>query len=282
MQRMKRSFDVEVEEEISFDSLIKNKDLLNGLAHCGYDKPSPIQLRAIPLGRLGIDLIAQAKSGTGKTVVFGVIILEAINVNNKHPQALIVVPTREIAIQIRDVIRHIGQCIRGLKCEAVIGGLSGLEDTQKIAGSQVIVATPGRLMALMNEKRIITRHISLFVLDEADKMMSTTFLPQIQFINSQLPANKQCISFSATFNDDLLDSLSKFMKTPKTIRLIQGVPTLNEVQQYYSQVKVEGDVSQTQIYRAKFEAAADILGKIPFYQCMIFVNSLTRYCSFTS
>lgn len=227
---MKRSHDVHIDEHVEFDSLLQNKQLLNGLKQSGYERPSPIQLKAIPLGRLGMDLIAQAKSGTGKTVVFGVITLESINIKLESPQAMIVAPTREIAIQIRDVLRNLGQSMHGLRCEAFIGGLSMAADCQHLIGCHVIVGTPGRLMALLDEKKIMTARIKLVVLDEADKLMSNTFLPQIAYIFDKLKQHKvfhQTITFSATFTDDLLLSLSKFVKSPQTIRLTDGVPTLN-------------------------------------------------------
>lgn len=226
---MKRSHDVYIDEQVEFDSLLQNKLLLEGLKQSGYERPSPIQLKAIPLGRLGMDLIAQAKSGTGKTVVFGVITLESIQVNLTLPQAMIVAPTREIAIQIRDVIRNLGQAMNGLVCEAFIGGLSRAVDYQHLMKCHVIVGTPGRLMALLDEKRIPTSHLKLVVLDEADKLMSSTFQPQISYIFNKLKHHKvfhQTIAFSATFTDDLLLSLSRFLKSPQTIRLTEGVPTL--------------------------------------------------------
>lgn len=282
---MKRSHDVEIEEKVEFDSLIQNKQLLNGLKLSGYERPSPIQLKAIPLGRLGMDLIAQAKSGTGKTVVFGVITLEAINTSVKQPQAMIVAPTREIAVQIRDVVRNLGQSMQ-VKCEAFIGGLSMEADCQNLIGCQVIVGTPGRLIALLDENKITTTYMKLVVLDEADKLMSDTFLPQIEFIFKKLKKSSphhQTVTFSATFTDSLLGSLSKFLKSPQTIRLTEGVPVLNEVQQYYVQMKEgEAPTSKLSMYKAKFEMVEQLLGKVPFYQCMIFVNSLHRSMELSS
>lgn len=226
---MKRSHDVEIDEKIEFDSLIQNNQLLVGLKQSGYEQPSPIQLKAIPLGRLGIDLIAQAKSGTGKTVVFGVITLESIQPHIHFPQAMIIAPTREIAVQIRDVIRNLGQGMN-MKCEAFIGGLSMGADVQNLIGCQIIVGTPGRLMALLDEKKITTTYLKLVVLDEADKLLSDHFLPQLTWIYNKLKQQKvfhQSITFSATFTDELLALLSKFLKSPQIVRLTDGVPTLN-------------------------------------------------------
>ncbi|KAI7868849.1 P-loop containing nucleoside triphosphate hydrolase protein [Spinellus fusiger] len=261
-----RSLDVLIDQDIDFSTLVQNKHLLSGLEHSGYASPSPIQLQAIPLGRLGVDLVAQAKSGTGKTVVFGVISLEAIQVVERVPQALIVAPTREIAIQIRDVVRNLGKSMEGLQCEAVIGGLSTQGDEQKVKYSQIVVGTPGKLMALLDAKRINTHSIKLLVLDEADKLMSDTFRPQINYIFRKLPVTKQCVAFSATFTEELLSALGTMMNSPQIVRLTETVPTLQENEA----------MAALQVYEAKFEAAADVLGKIPFYQCMIFVNSVPR------
>ena len=226
--KMKRSYDVAIDENVEFSSLVQNKQLLDGLSKSGYQKPSPIQLKAIPLGRLGIDLIAQAKSGTGKTVVFGVITLESINIKIKHPQAMLIAPTREIAVQIRDVIRNLGQSM-SIQCEAFIGGLSAETDTRNLHGCHILVGTPGRLMSLLDQQRISTTHIKLVVLDEADKLMSETFMPQISFISKKLKSTHQTIAFSATFTDELMVLLNQFLKTPQVVQLIDGVPVLHGV-----------------------------------------------------
>jgi ATP-dependent RNA helicase DDX20 len=223
---MKRSHDVDIEEKVEFNSLIQNEQLLFGLKKSGYETPSPIQLKAIPLGRLGIDLIAQAKSGTGKTVVFGVITLETINANLKKPQAILIAPTREIVVQIRDVIRNLAQFMKNIKCEAFIGGLSLESDYQNLMDCQILVCTPGRLISLLRENKLSAQYIKLIVFDEADKLMSDTFLPQIDFIHKKVVNMHQTIAFSATFTKELLSSLSNYLKSPQTIQLTEGVPVL--------------------------------------------------------
>ncbi|EPB89423.1 hypothetical protein HMPREF1544_03792 [Mucor circinelloides 1006PhL] len=274
---MKRSRDVEIEEKVEFDSLLQNKQLLQGLKQSGYERPSPVQLKAIPMGRLGVDMIAQAKSGTGKTVVFGVITLEAINLAISQPQAMIIAPTREIAVQIRDVVRNLGRFMPCLQCHAFIGGISMQTDAQHANSSHIVVGTPGRLMALLESKRLSTTYMKLVVLDEADKLMSETFYPQIDYIFSKLKSTVfQVVAFSATFTEELLKLLSKFLKDPQTVRLTDGVPTLNEVQQYYINTSTSDHESNLQRYKQKFQAVEKILGQVPFYQGMIFVNSLPR------
>ncbi|KAL7309487.1 hypothetical protein PS15m_010361 [Mucor circinelloides] len=257
---MKRSRDVEIEEKVEFDSLLQNKQLLQGLKQSGYERPSPVQLKAIPMGRLGVDMIAQAKSGTGKTVVFGVITLEAINLAISQPQAMIIAPTREIAVQIRDVVRNLGRFMPSLQCHAFIGGISMQTDAQHANSSHIVVGTPGRLMALLESKRLSTTYMKLVVLDEADKLMSETFYPQIDYIFSKLKSTVfQVVAFSATFTEELLKLLSKFLKDPQTVRLTDGVPTLNEVQQYYINTSTSDNESNLQRYKQKFQAVEKIL-----------------------
>lgn len=225
---MKRSRDVAIEEKVEFDSLLQNKELLQGLKQFGYERPSPVQLKAIPMGRLGVDMIAQAKSGTGKTVVFGVITLEAINIAIAQPQAMVIAPTREIAIQIRNVIRNLASFMPGLQCHAFIGGLAMQIDAKHANHCHIIVGTPGRLMSLLESKKLSTTFLKLVVLDEADRLMSDTFYPQIDYIFSKMKSTVfQVVAFSATFTDTLLKLLSKFLNNPQTVRLTDGVPVLN-------------------------------------------------------
>ncbi|KAI8084560.1 P-loop containing nucleoside triphosphate hydrolase protein [Halteromyces radiatus] len=265
----KRSKDVRIDQDVDFSTLIQNPLILKGLSASGYARPSPIQLQAIPLGRLGVDMIAQAKSGTGKTVVFAVIALEAIQLSITSPQALIIAPTREIAIQIKDVVQHLGQYIPQFNCEALIGGLSVQGDIKRLQHCQVVVGTPGRLMALLESKKLSTKTIKLLVMDEADKLMSDTFRQQIKYIYQKLSINKQVVAFSATFTDELLASLNDFVKEPHIVKLTHDLPTLEDSN--------TNDFYQTiQIYKDKFETTAELLSKVDFYQCMIFVNSFPR------
>ena len=136
-----------------FKALMLSESVLEGLAEAGYVKPSPVQARAIPLGKFGADLIVQAKSGTGKTCMFSVIVLEALQLSHAAEQALVVSPTRELAHQTRDVIRSIGARLPKLGCEAFVGGIATEEDVALLSSTSkpchVVVGTPGRLRALI-------------------------------------------------------------------------------------------------------------------------------------
>eukprot|EP01102_Stenamoeba_stenopodia_P017166 TRINITY_DN6112_c0_g1_i5.p1 TRINITY_DN6112_c0_g1~~TRINITY_DN6112_c0_g1_i5.p1 ORF type:complete len:584 (+),score=157.59 TRINITY_DN6112_c0_g1_i5:1-1752(+) len=173
-QNRKRTKDVVVSDEVKFSELMLNPDVLRGLTEAGYEKPSPIQLKAIPLGRFGVDLLAQAKSGTGKTCVFGVIALESANpkADPGEVQVVILAPTREIAVQTSEVIREIGKYVYGVGVYTCIGGLPLSTDIQNLKSShcQIVVGTPGRIQQLIAAKALRTDGVVLFVLDEADKL----------------------------------------------------------------------------------------------------------------
>lgn len=138
-----RSEDVQQQEEVAFSQLTLSKHVLTGLHKCGFVKASPIQLKAIPLGLCGFDMVVQAKSGTGKTCVFSVLALETVDVSKNAVQVLVVAPTREIAVQSCDTLRCLGCALPGLGCYAFIGGLPVKEDLAKLVGCHIAVATLG-------------------------------------------------------------------------------------------------------------------------------------------
>jgi superfamily II DNA/RNA helicase len=181
-----RTRDVESDETsiISFDQMYLSKQVLAGLKSAGFLKPSPIQLKAIPLGKLGLDLIVQAKSGTGKTCVFSVISLEHILASNsKALQVLILAPTREVAIQITDVIKSISTHSNStVKANAFIGGQLVKQDKSKLKSTncQIAVGTPGRILHLISSDILVTSNIRLLILDEADKLLAPEFQESIK------------------------------------------------------------------------------------------------------
>jgi len=205
-----RTADVIAEDATDFDELLLPPTILRGLKEAGFVKPSPVQMSAIPLVRLGFDIIAQAKSGTGKTCVFAVGSLEAIQPSHAHAQCLILAPTREIALQIRDVIVEIGKyldgmmgnfehhfIVIGMKCHAFIGGLPEKNDLVKLQHCQIVVGTPGislmicniidvastgRVKALLGSGALKPDGIRLLVLDEADSLLSPSFQNDVLYV----------------------------------------------------------------------------------------------------
>ncbi|GFV86578.1 probable ATP-dependent RNA helicase DDX20 [Trichonephila clavipes] len=169
-----RSSDVIIQEKADFSSFLLSEKVLIGLEKAGFKYPSPIQLEAIPIGRICKDLIVQAKSGTGKTLVFTIIALEML-LETKCLQVLILAPTREIAVQICDVIKAVGSEFKKLKCNSFIGGLPVSQDQDVAKNCQIAVGTPGRIKQLISLKILKTKAIRLFVIDEADELLQPHF-----------------------------------------------------------------------------------------------------------
>ena len=211
-----------VEDVLSFEDLGLPDPIQRGLADAGFKHPSPIQVRAIPLGRFGVDMIAQAKSGTGKTVVFAVVALEMVIPNDPGAQALIIAPTREIALQSRDVCRTLGAYVKGVRTNAFVGGTSMRNDISLAAKSQVACGTPGRLVGLLLCEALVADRVRLLVLDEADKLCHDDgFEEQLRYLLTSLPERKQTLAFSATYPAPLLKTLQASMRSPITVSLLR-------------------------------------------------------------
>ncbi len=206
--------------------------MLKGLNDAGFHRPSPIQLRAIPLGRFGTDLVAQAKSGTGKTCVFAVIILEQVKLDLDATQALVLCPTREIAIQACHVINTIGKYLSGLQCFAFVGGLSKAHDTKHAKVAHVACGTPGRVKDLIESSHILAKSIRLAVLDEADQMLDDHFQAQVASILFKLPARRQTLMLSATFSPGVMSAAEKFLRQPQFVMLKGDQVSLHGVKQF--------------------------------------------------
>ena len=180
-----------------------------------------LQARAIPIGRFGADLITQAKSGTGKTCMFAVIVLDTLKLDFRTPQAAIISPTRELAHQTRDVVRGIGTFMAGLGCEAFVGGMSTSDDvtllTRPGACCHVVTGTPGRLRALIEMGALAVEGLRQLVLDEADVLLSDDFRPQIDVLFGILPLRKQVMAVSATYSKELLALVRGYMREPQEV-----------------------------------------------------------------
>ncbi|XP_071784102.1 uncharacterized protein [Asterias amurensis] len=259
---------------IDFASLLLSGDVLKGLSLAGFERPSPIQLKAIPIGRCGLDLIVQAKAGTGKTCVFSVIILESLDLQCGNVQALVLTPTREIATQVQGVIQAIGGCLQGLRCHTFIGGTLFGPDRQKLKKCHVAVGTPGRVKQLIEYDAMPTDGIRLFVLDEADKLLDEKFQDQINWIYNRLPVSKQMLALSATYPEALAKSLTTYMRDPTFVRLNPRNLALKGIKQFYKVVPGHG------LYHKAFEIKVNhllqLLTQMSFSQCLVFSNLSSR------
>jgi len=254
----------EVEIIDNFDSMGLKDDLLRGIYAYGFEKPSAIQQRAIvPLSK-SVDLIAQAQSGTGKTATFTIGILQQIDVSKPECQGLILAPTRELAQQIHKVCSALGEYL-GVKCHPCIGGTRVIDDIQELnKGVHVVVGTPGRVYDMLCRKALNAQSIRVFILDEADEMLSRGFKDQIYDIFTALPANAQVGLFSATMPTEALEITQKFMNKPTRILVKRDELTLEGIKQFYINVDKE---------EWKFETLCDLYDTLNITQAVIFCNT---------
>ncbi|CAL7935211.1 unnamed protein product [Xylocopa violacea] len=274
INKKSRTEDIKIQEDVTFFQMGFSQAILDGLSACGFQRPSPIQLEAIPLGRCGFDLIVRAKSGTGKTLVFCIIALEMIDVRVSSVQVLILAPTREIAVQIAQVFSCIGCEIEGLKVELFIGGTAIDRDKKKSSNCHVAVGAPGRIKHLIDKGFLKVDHVRLFVLDEADKLMEISFQKDINYIFSKLPLSKQVIASSATYPGDLEMFLQTYMCSPVPVSSDNNEPILIGLRQFVTIVPSHPNaMKQVQI---KVDELTKIFSNIPFKQSLVFSNYQSR------
>ncbi|KAL6081449.1 hypothetical protein STEG23_030021 [Scotinomys teguina] len=270
-----RTGDVVLAEPADFESLLLSRPVLEGLRAAGFERPSPVQLKAIPLGRCGLDLIVQAKSGTGKTCVFSTIALDSLILENCSTQILILAPTREIAVQIHSVVTAIGIKMEGLECHVFIGGTPLSQDKTRLKKCHIAVGSPGRIKQLIELEYLNPGSIRLFILDEADKLLEEgSFQEQINWIYSSLPASKQMLAVSATYPEFLANALTRYMRDPTFVRLNPSDPSLIGLKQYYQ--VVNSYPLAHKVFEEKTQHLQELFSRIPFNQALVFSNLHSR------
>lgn len=222
--------------KITFESLSLSEQTLQALKAMGFEEPTPIQAAAIPELLTGIDLIGQAKTGTGKTAAFALPILEKIDTTQRTTQALVMCPTRELALQVCEQVQKLGQ-YKKLNVVAIYGGEQiERQFTQLKKGAHVIVGTPGRLLDHLERGTLSLDNIQTVVLDEADEMLDMGFLDDIESIIEQTPTTRQTVLFSATMSSRIKDMARKFQKNPKMVSIQTETVTSNTIEECYYQV----------------------------------------------
>lgn len=212
----------------------------------------------------GRDVLAQAQSGTGKTATFTISALQRIDVEEKATQALILAPTRELALQIQKVVLAIGLHLN-VSVHASIGGTNVSTDIEAFkSGTQVVVGTPGRVLDMIERRYFKTDKVKMFILDEADEMLSSGFKEQIYNIFTLLPETTQVVLLSATMPSDVLEVTTKFMRNPVRILVKKDELTLEGIKQYYINVEEE---------QFKFDCLCDLYDSISVTQAVIFCNT---------
>ena len=255
----------------NWDDLNLNTDLLRGIYAQGFEKPSPIQSKAIKPILLKKDIIAQAQSGTGKTAAFSIGALSTVNLEENKTQVLILSPTRELSTQTGNVISNIGSMMSGLKIQTLFGGtiIENDHDSQftKTVVPHIIVGCPGRVYDMMRREKINSKTIQLVILDEADEMLSSGFKEQVYNIFQNFHSNIQVALFTATMPNYIYSITKKIMRNPVKIYVKAERLTLEGISQYY--VAVEDD-------KQKYDTLKDLYSFISMSQCIIYCNSVKR------
>ena len=230
-------------ESIQFAQLNIRPEILKAVTHMGFEEMTPIQARAIPEILSGIDVVGQAQTGTGKTAAFAIPILEKINTKLKKPQAIVICPTRELAIQVAEEFRKLAKYMPSLKVLPIYGGQEISKQIRSLkAGVQVIIGTPGRVMDHMRRKTVTFENIHTIVLDEADEMLDMGFREDIETILGGLDEERQTLLFSATMPKPIMELTRTYQKDPKTIRVVRKELTVENITQYYYEVRPKNKV----------------------------------------
>lgn len=255
------------ENKISFDDLSLKDDLLRGIYSYGFENPSFIQSKSIPIFISGKDLIAQAQSGTGKTGAFVIGSLQKVNVEEKNTQILIISPTRELSRQTMCVLEELSMHM-DVTYQEVIGGTDISRCKSDLDKSpNIVVGTPGRILDMITKNCLFTDKISTVVFDEADEILSYGFKETIHDIISRIPETTQICLFSATMPDEVLELTTKFMRNPESILVKKEALTLEGITQFFINIKVSD---------WKYDILKDLYDTISISQCIIYFNSKNK------
>ncbi|KAF3912808.1 hypothetical protein AA313_de0201266 [Arthrobotrys entomopaga] len=257
--------DVTATKGLDFEELYIKRELLMGIFEAGFEKPSPIQEETIPVALTGRDILARAKNGTGKTAAFVIPALERINAKSPKTQALILVPTRELALQTSQVCKTLGKHL-GINVMVTTGGTGLRDDIVRLNEAvHVLVGTPGRILDLAGKGVADFSECPTFIMDEADKLLSPEFTPIIEQLLAYFPGDRQIMLFSATFPLVVKSFMDKHLKQPYEINLMDEL-TLRGVTQYYAFVEE----------KQKVHCLNTLFSKLQINQSIIFCNSTNR------
>jgi ATP-dependent RNA helicase DDX20 len=308
-----RSEDVALDEDLTFADLQLSDALVRGLRKCGLHTPSPVQRAAIPLGRTGADLVVQAKSGTGKTITFGAILLERVDRARKRAQALVVAPTREVAQQSHDTLARLAEASgfadgdHPLRTHVAVGGVRVEVDRAALAtGAHIVIGTPGRLRQLLEEGSLRADDVRLFVLDEADALTRGSFEADVLFLHAMLrgcpdavgeslvsdgapttsrddtqssPQTLQTLAFSATYPPETVARVEAMTKNAARVELCtQATNGLLAVRQFYVTLQpyVLDEKRVNVVKEGKDKALLSLFARVAFHQSIVFVKRPAR------
>lgn len=248
-----------------FEDFFLKRELLMGIFEKGFERPSPIQEEAIPIILQDRNVLARAKNGTGKTAAYIIPCLEKSNPEQKNIQVLILIPTRELALQTSAIVKEMGKHM-GIQCMVTTGGTSLKDDIMRLYNTvHIVVATPGRILDLASKKVADLSNVKTIIMDEADKLLSPEFQPVLEQIIDSCNEQHQICLFSATFPVTVKDFCQKFVPNPYTINLMDEL-TLRGITQFYAYVEE----------RQKVHCLNTLFSKLEINQSIIFCNSVNR------
>ncbi len=223
---------------VKFEDLNVMEPILKAIVEMGFEEASPIQANAIPVMLSGKDIVGQAQTGTGKTAAFGIPLLQSVDPKDKRLQAVVLCPTRELAIQVADEIRKLATFLHGIKVLPIYGGQEISKQIRSLkAGTQIMIGTPGRVMDHMRRKTIKFDNVKMVVLDEADEMLNMGFREDIETILQDVPEERQTVLFSATMPKPIMDIAKTYQKNAEIIKVVKKELTVPKIEQFYYEVK---------------------------------------------
>lgn len=262
-----------MKKNLLFTELNLSSEIEKAVAEMGFEEATPIQSQSIPYIMEGRDVIGQAQTGTGKTCAFGIPVIEMIDPKAEHIQALILSPTRELAIQISEELKNVAKYKKGIRILPVYGGqpierqISALKKRP-----QIIIGTPGRLMDHMRRRTIKLSNLKMVILDEADEMLNMGFREDIDEILEKIPEERQTILFSATMSKEIIDLTRKYQKNAILVKAVHKELTVPNIEQYYLEIRES----------AKLDVLSRIVDKEGIKLALIFCNTKKRVDELTS
>ncbi len=257
---------------IKFEDFKLHKDILKAINGLGYKTPSEIQEKVIPLALEGKDIIAKAQTGSGKTASFAIPVIENIDVELNGVQALILTPTRELAVQVKEDFSNLG-LFKRLKTIAIYGKQPmSLQKTQLQQRVHIVVGTPGRTLDHINKGNLKLDNIKYLILDEADEMLNMGFIEQVEEVIKNVPSIRQTLMFSATLSPEIMNLIEKYMINPKTIEIHGESLTVDRINQRYYEVEENH----------KYNLLRDVLALEKVNQCILFCRTKSNVATLAS
>jgi ATP-dependent RNA helicase DeaD len=252
---------------LKFNELNLSNEILKAVEDLGFEEATPIQSLSIPKMMTGIDIIGQSQTGTGKTAAYGIPVLEKINAKNKVVQAIILCPTRELAIQVAEELKLFSKYKKDINIVSVYGGQPIQRQMMSLSkGAQIVIGTPGRIIDHLERKTLKLDTVSIIILDEADEMLNMGFRDDIELILKRIPEEKQTVFFSATMPKEFLFLTKKYQRSPETIKVVSEKLTVPSTEQYYFDIKEH----------QKLEALARCLDMYDPKLSLVFCNTKKR------